>query len=90
MLGQCVNYVLASLRAPVRRLHRIEDDRAISMKTDPVIREYGIRRVWFQCVIDLHHLNAISVQCSGQSVEFSPGVDLLLLRRRLIPALETI
>ena len=82
LIDQCVDYILAAFRATIRRFHRIENDRAIRMKTHPVVGENGIRRMRLLSVCHFHDHDPARGEGFRQAVEFGLGVNLLLFRRR--------
>ena len=89
-ISQCIDDVRAPLGPAIGRLHRVKDDGAVGMKTHPVVRKDGVRRVGFLGVIESNDLDAGSHQCITQAGEFCGGIFLLLLGRVRIPALEPV
>ena len=82
--------VQAPFSAPIDRFHRIENDSAVGVKTDPVVRKDRIRCMWLPCIFDNDDVNAIRPQFGNQTIELPQRFFLLLPGTHPRPALKPV
>ena len=79
LMKQRIDNVLATLRATVSSFHRIENNRAIGVKADPVVWKYRVRCMWVRGILDDDNMDARLQKDSGKHIEFRQCRSLLLL-----------
>ena len=82
--------VQAPFAAAVLRLHRVEHDRPVRVKADPVVGKDRIGRVRFGRIVEHDDIDACVAQSRRQFLEFRQCCALLLGRRQVGLGLESI
>ena len=73
---ELLDNIPSSLRSPARGEHRIQDDRAVVMKRNPIVREDRIRSMELFHIFDQNDLDSCFSQPARKHVELNPRPPL--------------